>query len=178
MYGVSGARTNWTEQTIDLSVWRMEPNLRVRFRLMTDAVGVDDGWTIDDVTIGEHPPALIAPPFAEGFENGLTNWITAPWAWQVGASNMYEGGGALQDAVTIMGPDVQAYLPLGAAFNLVGTTDPQLTFWVKGHVWVSYGHVGVQVSTDGGLNWAEPWAAGSGWNYPDWTRVQLSLNAW
>jgi hypothetical protein len=80
VYGVSGARTNWTEQTIDLSAWRMEPNLRVRFHLMTDAAGVDDGWTIDDVTIADHTPALMAPPFAEGFENGLTNWITAPWA--------------------------------------------------------------------------------------------------
>jgi len=39
VYGVAGVRTNWAEQSVDLSAWKNQPNLRIRFHLSTTAAG-------------------------------------------------------------------------------------------------------------------------------------------
>ena len=44
LYGVTGLRTNWAEQSIDLSPWKNQTNLRIRLHLVTDGSTTDDGW--------------------------------------------------------------------------------------------------------------------------------------
>jgi hypothetical protein len=176
LYGANGVSTNWTEHAIDLSEWKNHPNLRLRLHMVSDGSGVDAGWSVDDMLVVEHPPVSIPAPCFDGYENGFARWIKE--TWQVDTNVMRAGAAAARQTVLVMAPDVVTRLTLAGSVNLLDTTDPELTFWVKGHIWNSHGHVGVQVSTDGGLTWPEPWGVADGWNYPDWTQVRLSLNSW
>jgi hypothetical protein len=47
----SGFLGGWTEETIDLTPYVGESNVKIRFRLRTDASVRDNGWYIDDVTV-------------------------------------------------------------------------------------------------------------------------------
>jgi hypothetical protein len=47
----TGTATSWRREVIRLDDYRGQ-TIRMRFRLVTDAFGVRDGWYIDDVTIG------------------------------------------------------------------------------------------------------------------------------
>ncbi|MDX9793612.1 MAG: immune inhibitor A, partial [Kiritimatiellia bacterium] len=95
VYGVSAVRDAWAEQEVDLSRWRGQANLRVRFYVESDGGGVGDGWFVDDVSVEEHAPGPAqALPFAERFEGGLTNWLAGGWA--VATNAPYEGGGVAE----------------------------------------------------------------------------------
>jgi hypothetical protein len=49
----------WKREQIDLTPFAGQINVKIRFRLVTDKdVNNYDGWTIDDVSIGEPPHAV------------------------------------------------------------------------------------------------------------------------
>ena len=173
VYGAYGLRSKWREQTIDLSPWKNQSNLRIRFRLITDWGTTEDGWSIDDVAVVEHSPATINLPFVDGFEAGLSNWLHSSWA--LDTNGPYAGGYAVRDVPGRMNPDTQYWLVLGGPLNLSNRVNPQLVFWVKGQLWYR-SRFRVQYSTDGGLGWGDL----TRWNYDwnsDWTRVQVSLQS-
>ena len=47
----SGFQGGWIKETIDLTPYVGESNVKIRFRLRTDVSIRDDGWYIDDVTV-------------------------------------------------------------------------------------------------------------------------------
>ena len=53
----SGFQGGWIQETIDLTPYVGESNVKIRFRLRTDASVRDNGWYIDDVTVsgGDFP---------------------------------------------------------------------------------------------------------------------------
>ncbi len=171
VYGAYGVQGQWREQSIDLSPWKNQSNLRIRFHLFTDGGGTEDGWSVDDLAVEEHVPVGVGLPFVEGFEAGLTNWLHSSWAVDTNAP--YGGDHAVRDVPGRMNPDTQYGLVLGGELNLVGAVNPQLVFWVKGQLWYR-SRFRVQYSTDGGLSWPELGGLNHDWN-ADWTRLQVSL---
>ncbi len=55
----TGARVQWVRDQIDLAAYAGYPDVRIRFRLVTDGTVNQDGWYIDDVAIAEGPDAVI-----------------------------------------------------------------------------------------------------------------------
>jgi hypothetical protein len=177
VYSVNGAQADWREKRVDLSPWRQQTNLRIRFRLSTDGSMTADGWAIDDVNVGEHAPLAFGLPFTERFDAGLTNWIASRWTATTNGTKDAPMAAVDSEGIT-MSPDAQQSLTLGGPLDLSGTTNPQLTFWVRGDL--SYrSYFRAQVSTDNGVNWPDVHAI----NYyysagAVWQRVQVSLSGY
>lgn len=49
--GFGGYWMEWMKETIPLSYFKTESNVRIRFRMSSDGVGNDDGWYIDNIEI-------------------------------------------------------------------------------------------------------------------------------
>ncbi|HFE63128.1 MAG TPA: hypothetical protein ENK14_01785, partial [Caldithrix sp.] len=49
-YGYDGSRTDWVEESIDLSAYAGQ-TVQIRFRLMSDGWVTGDGWYVDDVLL-------------------------------------------------------------------------------------------------------------------------------
>ena len=179
LYGVTGIRTNWADQSIDLSPWKNQSNLRIRLHLITDGSTTDDGWYVDDLSVTDNGAAVTALPFYEGFENGLTNWVHSSWAVDTNAPDA--GSAAVHDTPTgLMPPSTYLPLELNGALNLTNHPNAQLTFWLRGHL-NPYSAFGAQVSTDGGLNWVDLSAVSVGYGYNNdstWVRKQVALSAY
>ena len=179
LYGVTGTRTNWVEQSIDLSPWKNQTNLRIRLRLVTDGSTTDDGWSVDDLSVTDNGAAVMALPFSDGFENGLSNWVHSSWAVETNAP--YAGSNAVHDTPTgLMPPGTYLPLELNGALNLTNHPSAQLTFWVRGHL-NPYSVFRAQVSTDAGLNWGDLSAVNVDYGFNNdgtWVRKQASLSAY
>jgi len=171
VYGAWGVQGEWREQSIDLSPWKNQSNLRIRFHLWTDGSGTEDGWSVDDLEVVEHVPVAVSLPWVEGFESGLGNWLHSSWALDTNAP--YGGGYGVRDVPGRMNPDTQYWLGLGGELNLMGAVNPQLVFWTRGQLGYR-SRFRVQYSTDGGLSWPELAGRDYDWN-ADWTRLQVSL---
>ncbi|NGO39938.1 hypothetical protein G4L39_11130 [Limisphaera ngatamarikiensis] len=61
----TGSTLDMTREQLDLSPYAGAANVRIRFRLVTDASVVMDGWYVDDVLIGEAPVVIPAPALEE-----------------------------------------------------------------------------------------------------------------
>ena len=183
-YGVYGGtetaatRTNWMEQVVDLSEWKGQPNVRIRFHIATDgnAGTVADGWYIDDVSVTDRAAGTVYP-VREGFEDaGWSNrWLSAGWV--ASTNNPWDGAAAMADrpsALLRIGPDVNRMLVLADEVNLVGATAPQLVFWARGTI---TGPMGFQanISDNGGSSWGNVQQIGASEN---WTRYQIDLSAY
>jgi hypothetical protein len=179
LYGVAGLRTDWAEQSLDLSQWKNQSNLRIRLHLTSDGSATEDGWYVDDLTVTDLGAAAMPLPFYDGFENGLSNWVHSAWA--VDTNGPFAGGCAVHDTPTgLMPPSTQLPLTLNGTLNLSNYPNAQLTFWLRGHL-NTYSYFRAQVSTDGGLNWAELSAVNvdNGYNNDGtWVRKQASLAAY
>ncbi|HNR71511.1 MAG TPA: hypothetical protein PKJ00_09045, partial [Verrucomicrobiota bacterium] len=174
IYGAAGIRAEWAEQSIDLSPWKNQSNLRLRFHLWTDWSTTEDGWSIDDLTVAEHAPAALALPFYETFEAGLDQWLHASWARDTNGA--YGGQYAVRDTPSgRMNPDTTYWLGLGSPLNLSNAVNPQLVFWVKGQL-PYRSRFRVHYSTDDGLNWGELYGLNYEWDQ-GWTRAQVSLQS-
>ncbi len=172
LYAAVGIRTEWAEQTIDLSPWKNQSNLRIRFHLWTDGGTTEDGWSIDDFEVTEHTPVAISFPFYETFEQGLTHWLHSSWA--LDTNGPYGGSYAVRDTPTgRMSPDTTYWLGLGGNLCLSNTVNPQLVFWIKGQLW-DRTRFRLQYSGDGGLNWGDLTGWNNNWDQ-GWTQVQVSL---
>ena len=179
LYGVTGIRTNWADQSIDLSQWKNQTNLRIRLHLVTDGSTTDDGWSVDDLSVTDNGAAVMALPFSDGFENGLSNWVHSSWAVETNAP--YAGSYAVHDTPTgLMPPGTYLPLELNGALNLTNHPSAQLTFWVRGHL-NPYSVFRAQVSTDAGLNWGDLSAVNVDYGFNNdgtWVRKQASLSAY
>jgi len=169
------SRTEWSEQQIDLRLWKGHANVRIRFHIQTDSgAGTRAyGWNIDDLSIAEHTPVTIPYPFFEGFESDPTNWLFS--SWDRTTNDVHTGTYALLDKPTAdMG--WSTYLPatLAGALDLTGATNPQLKYYLRGQL-SGRTSFGWYVSTDGGVNWATLPGTTIGSVTLDWTRYQASL---
>ncbi len=54
----TGATSQWLREQIDLSAYNGYSDVRIRFRLVTDANVSQDGWYVDDVVIAEGPASI------------------------------------------------------------------------------------------------------------------------
>jgi len=176
VYGVSAVRDAWAEQEVDLSRWRGQANLRVRFFVESDGGGVGDGWFVDDVSVAEHAPGPAqALPFAERFEGGLSNWIAGGWTAATNAP--YEGGGVAEGFPCRWTPQNRdSYrMVLDRALDLSGAAAPQVTFWARRSEGDDYTRLYVHLSKDGGLSWVD--LSGHVARGPVWTRYQFAVPA-
>ena len=73
--------------------WKNQTNLRIRLHLVTDGGTTEDGWYVDDLSVTDNGAAVMALPFYEGFENGLSNWLHS--AWVVDTNAPFAGGYAV-----------------------------------------------------------------------------------
>jgi len=172
VYGVSETRTDWAEQTIDLSPWKNYSQVWVRFQMDTGGGTPSDGWYLDDLSLGEHTPVPAAYPFHENFETGLDNWLHSAWA--VDTNQPFSGQYAVRDTVPrCLPPDAQLALVLGRELNLSNAVNPALTYQIRGQL--SYRtRFRAQASTDGGVGWSDLAALNYDWNQ-GWTRIQVPL---
>lgn len=69
---------NWDTTRVDLSAYQGKEDIRLRFRLRSDASGTGDGWYIDDVIVacGSYPPPI--PPYPEAPEKGAKLYTRTP----------------------------------------------------------------------------------------------------
>jgi hypothetical protein len=170
----SGNTNGWVFEQIDLRSYK-SPSFKFRFRLTSDGYTQYDGWYVDDVKISEFNNAnpQLNFPFAEGFENGLGNWITSGSEWSL-SSSLKRGG---QYSVTCSpsgsyGDFLNATLVLGGVLDLTKVTFPVLTFWHRFNTPASDSCY-LDVSMDGGFSWKTI----SNWHgtINNWTYEQIDL---
>ena len=174
-----GVRTNWEEQVVDLSPWKGQANVRLRFRVVTDgnAGTVGDGWNVDELRVEELAAEVLPYPYYEDFEAGFgSNWLHAGWA--VRSNDVYEGMWAARvPAESRPGPDVQYWMMPAGWVDLRGAVNPQMVFWVKAYL-TYWSFFRVHVS-ENGVNWTELGAANVDYNAnTGWVRKQVDLGAW
>ncbi|MCC5833411.1 MAG: hypothetical protein JJU20_01645 [Opitutales bacterium] len=175
LYAVSGQQNSWQFTEIDLSPYKNQDNLRIRFRIQANHdSSVGDGWFIDAVEVVEHPGGTLALPFREDFSSGLDNWISGGWVTRE-ADDAFKGSHVLADTQNDLSW-ADLYMNLGKEIDLTNATDPQLLFWYRGY-WYPRHYLRLQVSSDGGLSWANTTVVGStsSTTVADWTRYQHSL---
>ncbi len=169
-YGVSGTRGTWLQRQVDLSPWRGQPRVWIRFRVQTDGGSTRDGWLIDDLSVVDRSGATLPLPFFDGFESGMSNWLAGSWE---PTSDAHGGAQALTDFGTApILPSGWYAAHVSAAFDLSAAAAPQLVFWIKGSTGYQQS-IRAQASTDNGLTWSDAWVTGGAW--PAWTRVQVAL---
>ncbi|MBM2825734.1 MAG: Bacillopeptidase, partial [Dehalococcoidales bacterium] len=79
IYFVTGNSADWLNEKVDLGAYAGVAEVVLRFRFVSDASGVADGWYIDDVTIRE-TAVSIPYPFSDNLDSGEGNWISGAWA--------------------------------------------------------------------------------------------------
>ncbi len=167
MYGVSCVRQEWAEQRIDLSAWKGQANVRIRFYVESDGNLTDDGWSINDIAVEDRlPGAVWNMPFSDCFEAGLSNWINGGWV--TSTNTPAEGTVCARDLPSRWTPaSTESCLTLGRELNLSGPVPPLLTLWARGiHGANDWGQLYVRLSKDGGLTWYDltgSMAVASGW---------------
>jgi hypothetical protein len=174
--GVSETRDTWKMQEIDLSPWKNQTRVFIRFRCGTDG-NLSDGWTIDDLGVSDRAVGSVYP-FFDGFESGIGNWMACAWTGVTESS--HAGSSCAQDTVNRRNPpDTPNQLTLARELDLTTASAPQLTFFIRGTL-EAYSSFRVQVSTDGGLTWPEISLLNldTGFNSAVWLRQQVSLATW
>jgi len=173
IYFVTGFNTEWKEEKVDLSEYALQSDVRVRFRVQTDAQNRYDGWYIDDVCIQETSNPSIAYPFFDDMEDtALTNanWLSSSWEL---TSDAHSGLWAWDDSPE--GDPVYGYLSLTLAgtIDLTAATNPQLTFWHHYYFGGNYKWY-VEISDNHGHNWTTL-AQATGYQV-GWTQFQVDLS--
>jgi hypothetical protein len=171
---VSGASTGWTRRAIDLSPWRLQPYVWIRFRVTTDGGTSLNGFTVDDLALAENSAPPRTYPFFDGFEEGLDAWL--PSQWSLDSSRAHTGGASLESSPGSSNAWSGWFtLTLADSLDLEGFASPSWTFYVRGSTGYQQS-IRAQVSTDGGVGWADLWATGI--DYASWNKVSLPLDGW
>jgi hypothetical protein len=71
--GCAGTSVNWTERTVDLTVYAGIPNVRIVFQIISNGALSSDGWYIDDVTVAEGPTSRAVLPGGDYDGDGRTD---------------------------------------------------------------------------------------------------------
>ncbi|MEE4272621.1 MAG: hypothetical protein V2I67_13155, partial [Thermoanaerobaculales bacterium] len=175
VYSATLTGSGWAQQQIDLSPWKNEASLRIRFLLSSNYSGILDGWYVDDLVIDEDPSGPAALGFSDGFELGDGNWLGSAWA--LTGDSPHSGSACMQSTPQGKLLDGTTHaLELAGSFNLSTAIDPQLVYWIRGLA-AYRGYFNVESSIDGGQTWVGlPGASvGHSVSIPDWTRYQISL---
>ena len=158
----NGDQPQWRLKQYDLSAWKNHSVFFLRFRIdaSTDASAY---WRLDDLKVENHAANLAVMPWSEGFESGLGDWITD---WRLDATDSYEGANAVR-SVGADGGAGYSYLTYGREMTVPDGADQSLSFRVKDtstndYSWYEWfwgimhypDVLLVQISQDGGLNWA------------------------
>jgi hypothetical protein len=180
VYGIYGAgtRSAWREQAIDLSPWKGQPNVRIRFGVGVDgnASTVADGWALDDLSVTDLGDVRKPYPFYDGFEAATSEWISSIWTPVQGTAYQGEVEVRNGDGVNLMS-DMTFMAALAGAVDLTSAVNPTATFWAKGTL-NNYTQVRLQFSLNGGVSWTDLSACNinSGTSLPNWTKFQASLS--
>ncbi len=198
VYFVTGSSSAWIRELVDLTEYAGNADVRIRFRLQTDADQEADGWYVDDVVISETTHAVIQYPFfddlepeAGGASQGVGaqavgpqggNWITG--SWDIGTQG-HTGSASLTDSPNgNYRPWVNTHQRIisAAVIDLSGAEHPQLGFWHKYNlVFGDYSHddeidrgrVYVSKSFGGSGSWEQVATYNGVQN--EWTQVQIDL---
>ena len=175
-------QSEWTQQLVDLSQWKGNPNVKIRFRLVSDGGATPgDGWFIDQVQILENPDAAtpLELPFMDGFEGSLANHhIAAGWS-AIEDPDAIDGSFiARSSKLPYLASDTDHYLVLGKALELPANSHVQVTLRFRGELrYRSY--LRIHYSTNGGDSWNELTDANVNHDYlepENWGRVQADLS--
>ena len=178
LYGIQGSQPEWVSRRFDLSPWRNQTQVWIRFRLVAWGSAPGDGWHIDDLYIGENPIAgsSVYPVF-DGLEGSAGAWLNGQWATTADAP--YEGSTAILSTAGIRLGGSENWLILGDELDLSATDEPLLTYQVRGNL-PYRAYFRVDLSADGGLTWQEQSALNLNeyWVSSDWVRKQLPLSSY
>ena len=172
------SQTEWTRRRFDLSPWRGQSQVWVRFFLDANSSEPADGWHIDDLSIGENPIAGSSGyPFFDGFEDGAGDWLNGPWS--LTSDDPFEGSTSILDTAEERMGGSELWLTYGSELDLSSATDPLLTFQVRGNLPYRT-NFRVEVSTDGGTAWQDlpSLQINYDWGPSPWVRMQTSLGSY
>ncbi len=176
--GATSDQTDWIHRRFDLSPWKGQSQLWVRFFVDANSGVPADGWHIDDLFIGENP--LVGTggfPLFDGLENGDGAWLNGPWS--LTGDDPYAGSTAILDTLNSRLANSEIILTYGDVIDLSAATDPLLTIQVRGNLpdnnWFR-----TEVSTDQGLTWQNlpDLYLPDNWSSVDWLRLQTSLSGY
>lgn len=176
VYAITGSSGAWLRERIDLSPYRGNVNLKIRWQLSTNATGVSDGWYVDDVSIGETPYATIALPLHDDVNDAVHSdslWFNSSWATVPGGVG---GGYYFTDSPN---GDFADYLSTKmtsvADLDLSSATNPWILFQHRLDLDFQ-NEARVEVSIDGGANWTvvKEWVGPA--TVSEWTRVHVDLS--
>ncbi len=174
--GVTETRNTWQKQEIDLSPWRNQVRVFVRFRSGTDG-NLADGWTIDDLSLEDRGAGTVGS-FFDSFEDGTAQWLANAWTPVVGTP--YAGSFSLHDTPGRRNPpDTPNHLVLANELDLTDAVEPSLTYFIRGTL-PTNSYFRVQISTNDGLAWSDITALNRnpGFNSATWIREQAPLTPW
>ena len=131
VYGATGSQTEWVNRRFDLSPWREQGQVLIRFFVDANSGVPADGWHIDDLFIGENPiEGSSGYPFFDGFEAGAGDWLNGPWS--LTADDPFEGSTSILDTPLSRFGGSETWLTYGSELDLSSATEPLLTFQVRG----------------------------------------------
>jgi hypothetical protein len=183
-YGaMESSRADWRQQRVDLSPWKGSSNVKLRFRLVSDAAATNgEGWFIDDLEVAENPnrntPLVL--PFTDDFESGAAGWLLSSWGTPEDGSSV-DGSSVLRDGSVgrRMAPETQHWAVLDRPVVLPAGSNVQATVWLRGVMNRDSG-CGLQYSTNAGATWGNYfWDSGYyGFDTQgEWLRRQSTLTA-
>ena len=185
-YQVGTDSTNWNQYRIDLKRYMGEAQVYIRFRLQTDSSNFQDGWYIDDVSVGENT-TTVAYPFFDDMEEATSddNWI--PSGWRRISTSGHSGTSSWRiDTANTRPESSNAWLALSAPLDLRTVANPKLVFWHRYKLTYTryynpnrhyYTYARVYVSIDGGKNFTQIKYYHEA-TQSDFTRAQLDLSSY
>ena len=176
--GATADQTGWIHRRFDLSPWKDQTQVWVRFFLDANSGVPADGWHIDDLTIGENP--LLGSggfPFFDGLESGDGAWLNGPWS--LTGDDPYAGSASILDTLNSRMANSELLLTYGDRIDLSGSTDPLLTIQVRGNL-PNNNYFRTEVSTDQGVTWQNlpDLYLPDNWVSADWLRLQTPLSGY
>jgi hypothetical protein len=171
-------QTDWVHRSFDLSPWRGQPQVWIRFFVDANHNVPTDGWHIDNLFIGENP--LVGSPvseFFDGLEGGDGEWLNG--SWTLTDDSPYAGSTAILDTLNNRAGNSELMLAYARPVDLSASTDPLLTFQVRGNL-PDNNYFRTEISTDQGLTWqnlADVYIHDN-WSSPTWVRMQTSLSGY
>ncbi|MFH1690791.1 MAG: fibronectin type III domain-containing protein [Candidatus Eisenbacteria bacterium] len=149
----TGSSSGWLEEKIDLTPYRGNQNLKIRWRLVANSFGVSDGWYIDDVSVAETPYATWDPPLYDSVNDEAHSdslWLSSSWIRVPGGvgSGHYWTDSPQGDFAEYLSTKITS----SGEIDLASTAQPWLVF--SHRLDLEYQNSAqVELSIDGGVNW-------------------------